>query len=160
MGLKPARSGERHEIYFYVDESGHCEAGAYLRDLKNGGKREQQDAALLAKRINDLANFGPPRLQEHGHSLREGVNELKARNGARLFWFYAHGGIVICSHGAHKPISNRAYNPHIERAKAVREQVEAEFHREPEEAKAGKVSPLRATTKPAGKKQPAERRKR
>jgi hypothetical protein len=140
MGLKLVREGERFKVHFWMDERGHSEVGAYLRDLKNGGKREQEDAVTLTRRLNELARFGPPRLWEHGHPLDEGINELKANNGARVFWFSVPGGVAVCSHGVHKP---KSYKAHIDRARAIREQVREEL-REQEAAENVLRLPVRA----------------
>ena len=127
MGVRHYRTGLKFEVLFYLDDRDKCSIADFLEALEQGGKREQQDAATLAKRLEDLSEHGPPHRFEHGHMLKnsDGIHELKAPGGARLFWFYQHGRVVVCSHGAHKPKSNAAYNAHIDRAQAARTALES-----------------------------------
>lgn len=123
MGLRLAESGEKFSIFFWEESSGACPTRDYIAALESGGAPAQRDAILLRKRIRDLATHGPPQLEQHGHPLRDGIYELKARGGARLFWFYEGGRIIVCSHGAHKP---KNYNVHIKRAQAIRAALKAQ----------------------------------
>ena len=122
MGLRKYLEGAAFRVFLWEDERGVCPTLAYLKSLRDGGKPAREDAVTLEKRIRDLSSHGPPRLRQQGHELEnsDGIYELKASNGARLFWFYEKGHVVVCSHGALKPASNFAYKPHIQRAQKVR----------------------------------------
>lgn len=124
------RRGERFEVRFWADADGESAVLSFLQALASGGKPQVEDARTLNRRLNELAERGAPELWEQGHHLEAGIYELKARNGGRLFWFYARGKIVICSHGAHKP---KSYRADIQRALNIKEAYEQEMALQPEE---------------------------
>lgn len=125
MGLRLAEEGEAFTVYFWEEDSGECPAQEYIEALLRGGAPAAQDATFLRKRVLDLASHGAPTSRQHGHLLQnsDGIHELKAPNGARLFWFYQKGRVVVCSHGVQKP---KSYNAHIKRAQSVRASLQAE----------------------------------
>lgn len=116
--------GVRFAIDLWAEEDGTCEALDFLEGLQCGGKREKQDyVTLVTHRIKRMAQQGAIYNGEQSKELEEGIYEFKAPGGARLLWFYdkTQHKVVICTHGFHKPASNRGYRPEIAKAKRIRE---------------------------------------
>ena len=117
-------AGSKFTICLWEEENGACPTLEYLTALEYGGKREREDWARLEFLIKKFSDHGAPTKKESGHSLGDGIYELKAPNGGRIAWFYLPGQIVLCTHGFHKPAGS--YRAQIDHAKKVREQARAQ----------------------------------
>lgn len=117
--------GDRFTVCLWAEEDGACETLDFLQALQAGGKHEKQDFQTLTEhRIKRMAHHGASYNEEQSKELEDGVYEFKAPGGARLLWVYdkTQKRVVICTHGFHKPSSNRGYRPEINKAKSIRKQ--------------------------------------
>lgn len=114
--------GDCFTICLWAEDDGTCEAQDFFDELQEGGKREKRDLQLIERRIKRMAHHGVIFNEEQSKELEDGVYEFKASGGARLLWFYdkTQRRVVICTHGFHKPPSNRGYKPQIDKLKAIR----------------------------------------
>lgn len=130
--LIPYEAGEKFTVSLLADEDGACEALDYLEALAVGGKKEKQDYETLTRqRIVRMAQHGAIYNPEQSKELEDGIYEFKAPGGSRLLWFYdeTQRQVVICTHGFHKPPSNKGYRPEIRKAKEMRVRYLAEVER-------------------------------
>jgi hypothetical protein len=125
------KKGDLFTICLWAEEDGTCESYDFLEKLRNGGKREQQDyQTLVEHRIKQMANRGAILNEYKSRELDDGIYEFKSKGGARLLWFYdkTQSRVVICTHGFHKPPSNRGYRPEIRKARRVRDRYQQNDH--------------------------------
>ena len=105
----------RADIYFYLESDGSVPVLDWLKKLR------QQDRRAYAKcvvRIQRLAEEGHALRRPESDYLRDGIHELRARQGHvnyRILYFFHDQRAVILAHGLTK--ENEVPDADIERAR-------------------------------------------
>lgn len=92
----------RTQVIFFKDEDGTVPVRDWLRDLQH---RNRQAFAKCVVRIRRLAELGHELRRPEADLLRDGIYELRAREGRvnyRILYFYHGRNIAILGHALTK----------------------------------------------------------
>lgn len=105
----------RTEIYFYMERDGTVPVLDWLKELR---RQEQRGYAKCLVRIERLAEEGHALRRPEADYLRDGIHELRARQGHvnyRILYFFHGRTAVILAHGLTK--ESEVPDADIERAR-------------------------------------------
>jgi phage-related protein len=92
----------RTEVFFYQDESGRAPVVEWLSELRRGDRRAY---AKCVVRIQRLAEVGHELRRPESDYLRDGIYELRARQGHvnyRILYFFHGRNVAILVHALTK----------------------------------------------------------
>jgi len=115
MPITLIKEGNQFSVYAWEDNN-NCPLLEFLEKLE---KESNSDEEKILNLIERTANHGPPSNEQQCKHLEDGIYEFKARNGARVLWFYDKGKIIICTHGFVKK-KQKTPREEIKRAKTIR----------------------------------------
>lgn len=102
------------EVIFYRDERGQAPVVEWLRELR---RKDKKAYAKCNARIQVIAQLGHELRRPMADSLREGIHELRIRQGHvnyRILYFFHGQAVAILAHGLTK--EDEVPNADIERA--------------------------------------------
>ena len=102
------------EVIFYRDERGQAPVVEWLRELR---RKDKKAYAKCNARIQVLAQLGHELRRPMADYLRDGIHELRIRQGHvnyRILYFFHGQGVAILVHGLTK--EDEVPNADIERA--------------------------------------------
>ncbi|MCB1234476.1 MAG: type II toxin-antitoxin system RelE/ParE family toxin [Verrucomicrobiae bacterium] len=89
------QAGSLCRIYL-LEDGGHCPAAEFLTEVAQAHENEFEKLQDL---LDYASDHGPPRNKQKCRSLGDGLFEFKTGGGLRLFWFWDHGHLILCTHG-------------------------------------------------------------
>lgn len=104
----------RTEVVFYRDERGQAPVVEWLRELR---RKDRKAYAKCNARIRVLAQLGHELRRPMADYLRDGIHELRIRQGRvnyRILYFFYGQAVAILAHGLTK--EDEVPNADIERA--------------------------------------------
>lgn len=102
------------EVIFYCDERGQAPVVEWLRELR---RKDKKAYAKCNARIQVLAQLGHELRRPMADYLRDGIHELRIRQGHvnfRILYFFHGQAVAILAHGLTK--EDEVPNADIERA--------------------------------------------
>lgn len=102
------------EVLFYCDERGQAQVVEWLRELR---RKDKKAYAKCTARIQVLAQLGHELRRPMADYLRDGIHELRIRQGHvnfRILYFFHGQAVAILAHGLTK--EDEVPNADIERA--------------------------------------------
>jgi phage-related protein len=104
----------RADVHFYLSDDGSVPVLDWLRQLR---QQDRRGYAKCVARIQRLAKEGHALRRPEADYLRDGIYELRARQGHinyRILYFFHGQNVVILAHGMTK--ENKVPDADIERA--------------------------------------------
>jgi phage-related protein len=115
------------EVFFYQEESGRAPVVEWLTELRRSGRRAY---AKCVARITRLAEVGHELRRPEADYLRDGLYELRARQGHvqyRLLYFFHGRNVAILAHALTK--EGEIPEADLERARRRKETFEQDPER-------------------------------